>query len=104
MAQKTRREVIGMMGASATLMSAQVKSKVTKYVRYRRGSSTAYGILEGDTIREIQGGLFGSQKETGTKHKLADVKLLFPCEPPKILAVGLNYKIHLRDRKAPEHP
>jgi len=32
------------------------------------------------------------------------VTLLYPCVPPKILAVGLNYKSHLGEREAPEHP
>ncbi len=89
---------------SSVLLQAQGQHNVTKYVRFRRGASAAYGILDGETIREIEGSLFGSHSETGARHKLADVKLLYPCEPPKILAVGLNYRSHLRDRKPPEHP
>lgn len=90
--------------APAAMLSAQVHPNVTKYVRYRRGSTTAYGILNADIIREIRGDLFGSYTETGARHKLSDVKLLYPCEPPKILAVGLNYRSHIGERKAPEHP
>lgn len=89
---------------AAGVLAAQGKNTVTRYIRYRVGSSTAYGILDGDTIRELRGELFGEHKETGVKHRLADVKLLYPCEPPKILAVGLNYRSHLGDRKPPEHP
>ena len=78
---------------------------MTKYVRFRRGPEAAYGILDGDdTIREIQGGLFGERKETGARHKLSDVKLLYPCEPPKVFAVGLNYRSHLGTRPAPSRP
>jgi len=99
----TRRQLIGAMAATAAY-AAQGKNKVTKYIRYRSGSTTAYGILDGDAVRELRGDLFGDRKETGTKHRLADVKLLHPCEPPKILAVGLNYKSHVGDRKLPEHP
>lgn len=77
---------------------------MTKYIRYRHNSATAYGILDGETVRELRGDLFSDHKETGARHRLADVKLLYPCEPPKILAVGLNYKSHLGERKAPEHP
>jgi len=77
---------------------------VTKHIRYRSGSATAYGILDGDTVREIQGGLFGDRTPTGVTHKLSDVKLLAPCEPGKILAVGLNYKSHLGGRPQPAHP
>jgi 2-keto-4-pentenoate hydratase/2-oxohepta-3-ene-1,7-dioic acid hydratase in catechol pathway len=77
---------------------------LTKYVRYRKDSAVAYGILEGAAIREIRGGLFGAREETGAVHALAGVKLLCPCEPPKILAVGRNYKSHLGDRKQPDRP
>lgn len=77
---------------------------VTRYVRFRRGSSIAHGILDGETIREIKGALFGDHKETGAKHKVGDVQLLYPCEPPKILAVGLNYRSHLGNRPAPANP
>jgi 2-keto-4-pentenoate hydratase/2-oxohepta-3-ene-1,7-dioic acid hydratase in catechol pathway len=75
----------------------------TKYVRFKQGAKTAHGTLDGETVHELHGGLFEG-KPNGTKHRLADVKLLAPCEPPKILAVGLNYKSHLGDRKAPERP
>jgi len=100
----TRRELIGIMAATPAVLNAQGKTNVTKYIRYRRGSATAYGILDGETVREIRGELFGDHKATGTTHKLSEVKLVYPCEPPKILAVGLNYKSHLGDRKPPEHP
>jgi len=98
----TRREAIGLVAASA-MLSGEVQ-KVTKYVRYRVNSNTAYGTLEGETIHEIQGELLGKHSQTGTKHKLADVKLLYPLDPPKILAVGLNYKNHLGARPAPPNP
>ena len=75
-----------------------------QYIRYRSGSDTAYGILEGDTVREIGGGLFGDRAPTGVTRKLSEVRLLAPCEPGKILAVGLNYKSHLGGRPQPAHP
>ena len=77
---------------------------MTKYVRYRKETAVAYGILSGATIREIRGDLFGAHEETGVTHALSEVKLLYPCEPSKILAVGRNYKSHLGDRQAPERP
>jgi 2-keto-4-pentenoate hydratase/2-oxohepta-3-ene-1,7-dioic acid hydratase in catechol pathway len=77
---------------------------VTKYIRYRSGDVACYGILDGETIREISGDLFGAHAETGATHKLADVALLAPCQPGKILAVGLNYKSHLGGRPQPDRP
>jgi 2-keto-4-pentenoate hydratase/2-oxohepta-3-ene-1,7-dioic acid hydratase in catechol pathway len=100
----TRREILTTMIAGPALFSTMAQDSVTKFVRFRKGSSTAYGILAGETIREIQGNIFGAFKETSTQHKLADVKLLHACEPPKVLAVGLNYKSHLGERKPPANP
>jgi 2-keto-4-pentenoate hydratase/2-oxohepta-3-ene-1,7-dioic acid hydratase in catechol pathway len=75
-----------------------------KFVRYRRNQSVSYGILEGTVVREIQGGLFGDVRETGSSVQLQDVELLCPCEPSKILAVGLNYRSHLGDRAELREP
>ncbi|HWB84989.1 MAG TPA: fumarylacetoacetate hydrolase family protein [Bryobacteraceae bacterium] len=77
---------------------------MTKYIRYRSGANGAYGVVDGDTVRELQGSLFGSHTDTGVKHRLADLQLLHPCEPGKILAVGLNYRSHLGSRPQPAHP
>lgn len=77
---------------------------VTRYVRYRQDSATLYGVLDGGVVREIRGDLFGSREETGVAHPLDRVKLLYPCEPSKILAVGRNYKSHVGDRPQPDRP
>jgi 2-keto-4-pentenoate hydratase/2-oxohepta-3-ene-1,7-dioic acid hydratase in catechol pathway len=77
---------------------------VTKYIRYRTASGAAYGILEGETVREIRGDLFGEHAVSGPAQKLSEVKLLHPCQPTKILCVGLNYKSHLGGRPQPARP
>lgn len=77
---------------------------MTKYIRYQSGSARAYGILDGDTVRELSGGLFDSPAETGATHRLAEVTLLPPCQPGKIMAVGLNYGSHIGNRPRPTHP
>jgi 2-keto-4-pentenoate hydratase/2-oxohepta-3-ene-1,7-dioic acid hydratase in catechol pathway len=77
---------------------------VTKFIRYRHGSSpAAYGILEGDSVHELDGDLFWHTR-TGTVHQFSDVKLFAPVQPGKIMAVGLNYKSHLGSRPQPAHP
>ena len=75
-----------------------------KYVRYRSQGKTSYGVLDGQAIREISGDLFGKRQETGFSTDLRGVQLLCPCEPSKVLAVGLNYRSHLGDRPAPKTP
>jgi len=77
---------------------------VTKYIRFQSHSGAGYGVLEGGVVRAIQGDLFGSRQETGVTHALAEVRLLCPCQPGKIMAVGLNYKSHLGGRPQPAHP
>jgi len=47
--------------------------------------------VEGDTVREIKGDLFGQHSPTGPKHKMSAVKLLYPVQPTKILALAGNY-------------
>jgi 2-keto-4-pentenoate hydratase/2-oxohepta-3-ene-1,7-dioic acid hydratase in catechol pathway len=76
---------------------------VTSYIRFQHSSGSSYGILENDTIRELEGDLF-AHRETGFSHKLGDVKLLAPIVPRKIFAVGLNYKSHLGTRPQPANP
>lgn len=83
---------------------AQSAQSPTKYVRYSAAGRIAYGILDGETIRELSGSLFESPKPTGKVVKAADVKLLAPCEPSKVIAVGLNYKTHLGERPTATYP
>jgi len=81
-----------------------MKPSVRRYVRYAHRGAISYGILEGAGISQIKGDLFGGGAETGATIALQEVRLLWPCEPSKILAVGLNYKSHLGDRPAPVRP
>lgn len=77
---------------------------VTKYVRFAEGSRVAYGILEGETIVELDGALFDDPKPTARRLKVADVKLLAPVVPSKVIAVGLNYQTHLGQRSSAVYP
>ncbi len=77
---------------------------VIRFARFRKGTLVAHGIADGETVREIRGDLFGSYRETGARHRLADVKLLFPVEPSKILALAGNYRSHLGSQAPAPHP
>lgn len=80
------------------------EKKVTRYVRFRDGGTVAYGIVEGDRVRQLDGDLFGSWKPTDTMRKLSEVKLLVPTRPTKVLAAALNYRSHAGDKPAPTEP
>jgi 2-keto-4-pentenoate hydratase/2-oxohepta-3-ene-1,7-dioic acid hydratase in catechol pathway len=75
-----------------------------KFARYEVGGLTTYGVVENGTVTDIDGDIYGDVKKTSVRHNLEDVKLLMPCEPTKVLAVGLNYASHLGGRKQPEVP
>jgi 2-keto-4-pentenoate hydratase/2-oxohepta-3-ene-1,7-dioic acid hydratase in catechol pathway len=65
-----------------------------KTVRYAIGSKTQYGILDGDIIHGLAGTPYRRLTRTGQSHQLADVKLLAPCSPSKVVALGVNYRAH----------
>ena len=78
---------------------------VTRYARYEHGGTVEFGILNGDTISEIEGDLFGARTPSGTTVEASAVKLLYPVEPSKVFALADNYPSHLdEDQPAPDHP
>ncbi|MFO1519904.1 MAG: fumarylacetoacetate hydrolase family protein [bacterium] len=76
-----------------------------KITRFEHPSGNHYGILEGQTLRKIDGDPFGTF-QLGESLELSSVKLLAPCLPSKIIGVGLNYKDHIQEmgRPTPEEP
>ena len=74
------------------------EQKVTKFCRFQAGKTVAYGKIEGDTIHEISGSIFGEWKRAGKTHPLAGVKLLVPVTPSKILCMAGNYRSHHPDQ------
>ena len=75
-----------------------------KFARYLAHGDVAYGVVDGDTVREITTTPFEQYEVTDHTHGLSEVKLLTPTAPSKILAVGLNYYSHLGDRPTPTQP
>ena len=73
-------------------------------MRFEKGSARAYGLLDGDTVKELWGAPFENVWETGRRFALGDVKLLVPCEPSKVLALAGNYRSHLGDTPAHTNP
>lgn len=77
-----------------------------RLARFLKGNSIKFGVVEGENVIEIEGSIFGSFKKTSVSHKRSDVKLLAPCEPSKVIAIGLNYKAHAAEfnKPLPEEP
>ena len=71
-----------------------------KLVRFQNQRGTFSGILQDNEIRP--GGPNAASGPIG----LSEARLLAPCEPSKIVAVGLNYRDHAEElnMKLPEDP
>jgi 2-keto-4-pentenoate hydratase/2-oxohepta-3-ene-1,7-dioic acid hydratase in catechol pathway len=70
-----------------------------KIVRYEDGSVTRWGVIEEGGVREMEGEPYGHFHLTSKMKRLEEVKLLSPCLPSKIVAIGLNYRDHAEEVK-----
>lgn len=68
-----------------------------KWVRYEYKEKTSYGFILGDIIMEIKGLPYDNCEQTGVTVPLNEAKLLVPCEPSKIICIGLNYVDHVQE-------
>jgi 2-keto-4-pentenoate hydratase/2-oxohepta-3-ene-1,7-dioic acid hydratase in catechol pathway len=71
-----------------------------KIVRFNVEGRDRFGILDGGVIQTVNG-LFGSLRKTKDTFSLDSVRLLAPCQPSKIVAVGVNYKSHALEMNSP---
>ncbi|MGI5849076.1 MAG: fumarylacetoacetate hydrolase family protein [Christensenellales bacterium] len=70
-----------------------------KILRADKNGQAFYAALLGEKLKRINGLPYDNVVYTGEEYRLSDVKLLSPCEPSKIIAVGLNYARHARELK-----
>ncbi len=83
---------------------------MTKIARFEvsssEGPSVHYGVVQGDTLRLIQGDIYGRWQMGQRTYPLASVRLLAPVDPPNVFAIGLNYRLHAQESKMalPERP
>lgn len=72
-----------------------------KIVRFSVDSEIKYGILTGKSIQAIEDNPFPDIKPADQNYHLSKVKLLSPCTPSKIVALGLNYHSHAKELNTP---
>jgi 2-keto-4-pentenoate hydratase/2-oxohepta-3-ene-1,7-dioic acid hydratase in catechol pathway len=70
-----------------------------KIVRYQEGTAVKWGVLEEQIVREMDGDPFGQIRLTSKSKRESEVKLLAPCLPSKVVAIGLNYRDHAEEVK-----
>jgi len=75
-----------------------------KLVRFLDSGTVRYGRLEEETI--VETGEPGNdwlvkQDETGVHFKSSEVQLISPCQPSKVVCLGLNYRSHAEEMNIP---
>jgi 2-keto-4-pentenoate hydratase/2-oxohepta-3-ene-1,7-dioic acid hydratase in catechol pathway len=88
--------------AAALVSTVTVTAQPRKILRYQDAAGEkAYGLLDGEDVRELRGGLGdfmrGSFEFSGKAARLSAVRLLPPVEPPKIIAFGWTYSAHAQE-------
>ncbi len=61
------------------------------------GDELHYGVLEGEAVALLSSHPFGPFEPEGRVLPLADVRLVAPVLPSKVIAVGRNYADHARE-------
>ena len=72
-----------------------------KVVRYMIDKQVEYGIWEGDQGQSAAGTPYDQLKKLDRYHKLSEIKLLSPCLPSKVVAIGLNYRSPAKEVNMP---
>lgn len=70
------------------------------FARFQHRGAVSHGIVEGEQITPIEGDLFGEHEPAGNPLALADVRIMAPVVPPKILAAAVNYPSHVTSARA----
>jgi 2-keto-4-pentenoate hydratase/2-oxohepta-3-ene-1,7-dioic acid hydratase in catechol pathway len=74
-----------------------------RIARFTTGDGASFGVLDGDpergdlTVRAIDGHPFAPFQVVGDPLPVADVRLLAPVLPSKVVAVGRNYAEHVAE-------
>ncbi len=72
-----------------------------RLVRFLWGEEIFYGVLAGEMIRPLAKPPFEGLSQMEEEIPLAQVVLLAPCTPSKIVALGLNYRDHAAELGSP---
>jgi 2-keto-4-pentenoate hydratase/2-oxohepta-3-ene-1,7-dioic acid hydratase in catechol pathway len=65
--------------------------------RFRRAGQDRYGAVEGSVVRPYSAAPWAGGLADGAPVPLADVTLLAPVEPSKVVCVGRNYVAHAKE-------
>jgi 2-keto-4-pentenoate hydratase/2-oxohepta-3-ene-1,7-dioic acid hydratase in catechol pathway len=72
-----------------------------KIIRFVQGEASGYGLVEGNLIYALEGDPYGDFGPGMRVGRLGRVRLGPPCQPTKIVALGLNYADHAAEAGLP---
>ncbi|OLT10378.1 2-hydroxyhepta-2,4-diene-1,7-dioate isomerase [Actinomadura sp. CNU-125] len=77
-----------------------------RIARFSTDEGMSFGVVEENTVAAVAAHPFGELTFTGQRFPLADVRLLAPILPSKVIAIGKNYADHAAEMggEAPAEP
>lgn len=66
-----------------------------KWCRIRLDDRSAYALIDGDEVVEVEGSPFTEHRLTKRRHLVRKVQFLLPIRPSCMYAMGANFKAHL---------
>ena len=64
----------------------------SRWVRFEHAGQVGFGTLHGDRVLQRRGDMFGVSEPTGAEFAMADVTLLTPTTPSKVIALWNNFR------------
>ena len=89
---------------SLLLLFCQVAFSQERYVRFNHDGEAKYGVLSGDSVKVLSGGLFPVSEVTDESVKLSEISFLPPTRAGKVFAVGMNFASHLASQASGPPP
>jgi 2-keto-4-pentenoate hydratase/2-oxohepta-3-ene-1,7-dioic acid hydratase in catechol pathway len=71
-----------------------------KIVRFTWEHETKYGFIEKEKVYAVEGDVFGDFERGEQVGALSEIRLLAPCVPTKIVALGRNYAEHAAETQS----
>ncbi len=65
---------------------------MAQWLRFEQDGQTKFGTFDNETITIHSGDMFSGPTDTGETAQLADVKVLTPCDPSKMVCLWNNFR------------
>jgi 2-keto-4-pentenoate hydratase/2-oxohepta-3-ene-1,7-dioic acid hydratase in catechol pathway len=77
-----------------------------KIARVQVGGEAEWAIVDGESVYRLEGSPWESPERGAAIGPLSGAKLLAPCEPTKVICIGLNYRAHAAEsgQQVPPEP